>query len=199
MSSLLCQPSKASERPRKWSPKHATLTYSGTDRTPMSSSCTNRYHPLLLPTPSSSTISSHVASVEDRCVSRSSCENFGSSEPFCPICYQEFDVFDCCPLECSHVFHYECLEEHVKIQKKSTCPMCRRFSVMLNDIHLTDMLSRKDQAQTQAHPTWQTFNINIQFRNLFSLDAYYVAHRIVNVCDMVNFQFAQGSRHERPT
>ena len=52
----------------------------------------------------------------------------------CPICFEEFDVFDCQALECSHVFHADCLTSWVTKSRAKTCPMCRRVSPYLEAV-----------------------------------------------------------------
>jgi hypothetical protein len=128
------------ESPRKWVPKfsqHTSASQQPARR--LSASCTNRFSPLLTPAPSSSSIADDFEKPSDT-------EQW-SHEPLCPICYEEYDVFDFFQLECGHQFHHECLLPYVKTSKKSTCPMCRRFSLILNDIYLEDIMKHRAHAQ----------------------------------------------------
>lgn len=46
----------------------------------------------------------------------------------CPICLEDFDEDSYCRvLECSHVFHYECVNEWFASVAVS-CPLCQQYS-----------------------------------------------------------------------
>ena len=85
------------ESPRKWVPKfsqHTSASQQPARR--LSASCTNRFSPLLTPAPSSSSIADDFEKPSDT-------EQW-SHEPLCPICYEEYDVFDFFQLECCKKF-----------------------------------------------------------------------------------------------
>jgi hypothetical protein len=45
----------------------------------------------------------------------------------CPICFEGVDVNKAwCRLGCGHMFHADCMNEHIAFSGNMTCPICRR-------------------------------------------------------------------------
>ena len=60
-----------------------------------------------------------------------------AEDPFCPICYENYEKNNIIKTECGHCFCFDCVKRFTKDNKK--CPMCRGEILKLN-VHMENLL-----------------------------------------------------------
>ena len=62
-------------------------------------------------------------------------EQHGDRKKECPICLEEIEFAELKITDCGHLFHVQCLEQHLSATHNASCPNCRQPLRSRNHAH----------------------------------------------------------------